>query len=234
MQDALSVASKRPRLAIDSNEYWSPKQAVQQITKIEEKFDLTWAEEPARRWDYDGLKLVSRSIKAAVSSGENVNDISDFYPLIANEAIDIVQVGSGTSGITGARQVANLAYAFELPVSLMNCQANFMAHLAAALPNHMALEVVDPGREHVLKFKHTIGDGFIHLSDEPGLGLQIDEKKLGKMEASKPPRTLNMPFPRRDGAGLAVVPPAPGEAPWQSEWDRSQTKPAKTRARARR
>ena len=55
---------------------------------------------------------------------------------------------------------AGLAHAFELPVSLMNCQANFMAHLAAALPNHMALEVVDPGREHVLKFKHTVEDEF--------------------------------------------------------------------------
>ena len=232
VNEALSVASKRPRLSIDSNEYWTPKQAIQHITKIEEEFDLTWAEEPARRWDYDGLKLVSRGIRAAVSSGENVNDISDFYPLIANEAIDIVQFGQAC-GITGARQIANLAYAYELPFSLMNCQANFMAHLGAALPNHMAIEVVDPGREHVIKFKHTIEDGFVRLSDEPGLGIQIDEKRLAKMEASKPPRKLNMPFPRREGAGLYVLPPAPGERPWVSEWDRFQKKPAKAGGRVR-
>ncbi len=224
MDEALRKTTKRPHLAIDSNEYWSPKQAVQHIRKIEEKFDLTWAEEPARRWDYDGLRLVSRSIRAAVSSGENVNDISDFYPLIANEAIDLVQCGSGTSGITGARQVANLAFAFELPVSLMNCQANFMAHLGAALPNHSALEVVDPGREHVMKFKHHIEDGWIVLSDAPGIGIEIDEKRLARMKADRPPRPTNMPFARRDGAGLSVVPPAPGEVPWASEWDGSAKK----------
>ena len=40
MRDALSIASPRPRLMIDSNEYWSPKQAVRYIRQIEEKFDL--------------------------------------------------------------------------------------------------------------------------------------------------------------------------------------------------
>ena len=34
---------------IDSNEYWSPKQAIRFISEIEQTFDLTWAEEPARR-----------------------------------------------------------------------------------------------------------------------------------------------------------------------------------------
>ena len=61
MQDALSVASKHPVLTIDSNEYWSPKQAVRYIRQMEEKFDLAWVEEPARRWDYRGLRKVSGS-----------------------------------------------------------------------------------------------------------------------------------------------------------------------------
>ena len=233
VNEALKKASARPHLAIDSNEYWSPKQAVQHITKMEEKFDITWAEEPARRWDYDGLRQVSQGIRAAVSTGENVNDISDFYPLIANQAVDLVQFGQAC-GITGARQVANLAYAFELPFSLMNCQANFMAHLGAALPNHMAIEVVDPGREHVMKFSHHIEDGWVVLSDDPGIGIQIDEKKLAKMKADKPPREANWPFPRREGAGLVIVPPQPGEVPWGSEWDRFQKKPAGSRSKARR
>ncbi|MGH8314505.1 MAG: enolase C-terminal domain-like protein, partial [Steroidobacterales bacterium] len=53
MREALSVTSDRPLLMIDSNEYWSPKQAVRYIRQMERKFELTWAEEPARRWDYD-------------------------------------------------------------------------------------------------------------------------------------------------------------------------------------
>ncbi|MBI4220359.1 MAG: mandelate racemase/muconate lactonizing enzyme family protein, partial [Chloroflexi bacterium] len=134
MKEALSPAARRPRLMVDSNEYWSPKQAIRHISELERHSDITWAEEPARRWDYRGLRQVSRAIKAAVATGENVNDVSDFYGLIANEAVDVVQIGSGTTGITGAMQVAHMAYGFELPVSVMNCPANFMAHFAAALP----------------------------------------------------------------------------------------------------
>ena len=108
-------------LCIDSNEYWSPKQAIRFISKLEEKFDITWAEEPARRWDYNGLKKVSDNIKAAVATGENINDLAEFMPLIDNGAVDIVEVGMGTTGLTGAMKVANMAYAYELPVAMMNC-----------------------------------------------------------------------------------------------------------------
>ena len=115
MQEALEKSGKTPVLCVDSNEYWSPKQAIQHIRAFEEHYELFWCEEPARRWDYRGLRKVSQSVKAAVATGENLADIDDFMPLVANEAVDIVEIGSGTSGITGAMMVADLAYAFELP-----------------------------------------------------------------------------------------------------------------------
>lgn len=59
-----------------------------------------------------------------MATGENLNDISEFMALIVNEAVDVVQVGVGTSGITGALMVADMAHGFDLPVSLMNCPAN--------------------------------------------------------------------------------------------------------------
>ena len=45
------------------------------------------------------------------------------------KAVDVVEVGAGTTGITGAMQIAHTAATFELPVAMMNCPANFMAHL---------------------------------------------------------------------------------------------------------
>ena len=215
MREALSIASARPQLMIDSNEYWSPKQAVRYIRKMEEKFDLVWVEEPARRWDYDGLRLVSQQVSAAVATAENINSLADVYPLIANQAVDVVNVSALHSGVTGCRQIANLAYAFDLPVSMMNCQANFMAHIAAALPNHLSMEVVDPGREHCLKYDSRIEDGFIMLGDAPGFGIEVDEKKLADLKANPPTGKGRFPFPRRDGAGRYIVPPAPGEVPWR-------------------
>jgi L-alanine-DL-glutamate epimerase-like enolase superfamily enzyme len=217
MRDALSPASPRPQLMIDANEYWSAKQAVRYVHKLEEQFDLTWVEEPARRWDYDGLRLVSQQIRAAVATGENLKSIAEVYPLIANRAVDVVNISTGHSGVTGCRQIAHLAQAYEIPVSMMNCQANYMAHVAAALPNHNMMEVVDPGREHCLRFDNHIEDGFIHMGNAPGFGIEIDELKLAQLQANPPSGTGKFPFPRREGAGRYIVPPRPGEVPWDSE-----------------
>lgn len=215
MREALSVASAHPQLMIDPNEYWSPKQAVRYIQQIEEHFDLLWVEEPARRWDYDGLRLVSEQVKAAVASAENVNSMADVYPLIANQAVDVLNVSILHSGVTGCRQTSNMAAMYHLPVSMMNCQANFMAHVAAALPNHTIMEVVDPGREHCLKFSSTIEDGHIVLDNEPGFGIEINEAKLAELQRNPPTGKGKFPFPRREGAGLYLVPPTEGEVPWR-------------------
>ena len=208
VKDALSKASDRPLLCIDSNEYWSPKQAIRFISKLEEKFDITWAEEPARRWDYNGLKKVSDNIKAAVATGENINDLAEFMPLIDNGALDIVEVGMGTTGLTGAMKVANMAYAYELPVAMMNCPGNTMAHLATNLPNHMMMEVVDNGRELFFNTDHHIADGKIILGDKPGFGIDVDFDKLNELKVEKHsiPKHESYPFPRREGAGLIIKP----------------------------
>ena len=215
MHDALSVAAARPRLMIDVNEYWSPKQTVRFMHEIEKHYDITWIEEPARRWDYEGLSQVSRQIKAAVATAENLKSIGEVYPLIHNQAVDIINVSTATSGFTGCRQVAHLAYAYELPVSMMNCQANYMAHLAAALPNHLAMEVVDPGREHCLDFDNHIEDGFIVMGDKPGLGIEVDEEKLRALQENPPERKSDFPFARREGAGVYVKGIEEGEVSWK-------------------
>lgn len=216
MRDALGIASDHPVLMIDSNEYWSAKQAIRYISRMEQAYDLAWVEEPARRWDYRGLRLVSEQVKAAVATGENLNSVADFYPLIANRAVDVLNVAAGHSGITGCRQIAHMAHLHGLPVSMMNCQAEFMAHLAAALPNHVGMEVVDPGREQCLRFSSRIEDGHILLSDQPGLGIEIDEEALAELQANPPHGYGQFPFARREGAGRYLVPPGPDEVPWET------------------
>jgi L-alanine-DL-glutamate epimerase-like enolase superfamily enzyme len=210
MQEALATSGKEPVLTIDSNEYWSPKQAIRYIQRIEQDYDLTWVEEPARRWDYRGLRKVSQAVRAAVATGENLDDISDFAPLISNEAVDVVEVGQGTSGITGSMMIAEMAYGNDLPVALMNCPANYTAHLAAALPNHLMMEVLNAGRDVLMHVDNHIEDGRIILGDEPGLGITFDEDKLAAatVEAPSPQASVGS-WGRRRGA--ALYPVGPGE-----------------------
>ena len=206
MREALATSGREPILLIDSNEYWSPKAAIQHIRYFERHFDIFWAEEPARRWDYTGLRKVSEAVNAAVATGENLDDAADFRALIEHRAADILQIGVGTGGITGALRVAQMADGFDLPVSVMNCPGNYMAHFAAVLPNHIWMEVVDAGRDVVFSHDSRIENGYIILGDRPGNGIQFDLEKLHEYRVTE----LSMssapsPWGRRRGAGLYPV-----------------------------
>jgi len=214
MCDALSIASDHPILMIDANEYWSPKQAVRFVRELEKTYDIAWVEEPARRWDYTGLRKVSEQVGAAVATGENLNSLAEFYALFDNRGVDVVNVSQFHSGVTGCRQIAHFALAHGLPVSMMNSQAELAAQIAAALPNHTMMEVVDPGREHCLIYDHRIEDGHIVLSDAPGLGIEVDFEVLAGLQAKPPTGKGRFPLSRREGAGRYIVPPHEGEVPW--------------------
>ncbi|MBM4436986.1 MAG: mandelate racemase/muconate lactonizing enzyme family protein [Actinobacteria bacterium] len=212
MRDALRGRTPRPELMIDANEFWSPKQAIRKIRALEEHFDLTWVEEPARRWDYRGLRLVSESVRAAVATGENLDHIGEFMALLDQRAVDIVQVGSSTTGITGALTVAEMAYGFEVPVSVMNSPGSFMAHLAAALPNHTMLEVLAAGRDAVFSIDARLENGWIELGPKPGLGLVFDPEKLARYRVESVAReAVASPWGRRQGAALYDNPPSEAE-----------------------
>jgi L-alanine-DL-glutamate epimerase-like enolase superfamily enzyme len=117
-----------------------------------------------------------------------------------------VEVGFWTSGITGAMMVADMAYGYEIPVAMMNCPGNFMAQVAAAMPNHMMMEWVAAGREACFTTDATVKDGWIVLGNAPGIGIVYDEEKL-KFLASKGFTSEQRLFPgRRQGAGLYEVP----------------------------
>ncbi|WP_144097554.1 mandelate racemase/muconate lactonizing enzyme family protein [Croceicoccus sediminis] len=214
MQEALSIASDKPELMIDANEYWSARHAIRWMARIEEKFDIVWVEEPAARHDYLGLRQVSDSIRASVASAENLKSLEQVSPLLANRSASILNLSANHSGVTGCRQIAQAAHGFGVSVSMMNCQANFMAHVAAALPNHTMMEVVDPGREHCLTFDNWIEDGHIVMGEAPGFGIGVREDVLAMLQADPPQGKGKFPFPRREGAGLYIVPPQPGEVPW--------------------
>ena len=100
-------------------------------------------------------------------------------------------------------KVADLAYAYEVPVTMMNCAANFMAHLAAVLPNHIMMEVLDNGRDAVFTHTHEIEDGWIVLNDEPGLGFTFDQEKLDAHPVTESAGLFG--WGRRQGAGLYIA-----------------------------
>lgn len=206
MREAITAGSgtTRPSLMVDANEFWTPKQAIRRISEIEREFDLVWVEEPVRRDDHRGLARVSRGIRAAVATGENLNSISQFVPLLQHEAADVVQVSVQATGITTALRIAEMSDALGLPIALVNCPGRYAAHVAAVLPNHLMMEVIDAGRDAAFRSDHRLEGGWIVLGDAPGLGITFDEERLAALAVNEPSsETLGATYLRATDSGIS-------------------------------
>ncbi len=206
MRDALAQGSgtTRPSLMIDANEFWTPKQAIRRIAEMEREFDLVWAEEPVRRDDHRGLRRVSRGVHAAVATGENLASIAEFVPLLLHEATDVIQITVQATGVTTALRIAEMSDALGLPVALVNCPGRYAAHVAAVIPNHLMMEVVDVGRDAVFQSDHRLENGWIVLGDAPGLGITFDEERLAQHAVERPSaETLGATYRRAADSGIS-------------------------------
>ena len=217
IRDALTEGSgnSRPSLMIDANEFWSPKQAIRRISELERRFDLVWAEEPVRRDDHRGLARVSRGVRAAVATGENLTSISQFAALIQSEAVDVVQISVQATGITAGLQIAEMSDAFALPIALVNCPGRYAAHLAAVVPNHLMMEVLDAGRDVVFRTDHRLESGQIVLADAPGLGIIFDEERLAEHLVERPTAaSSSAAYRRAEDSGISEPGiPVPARSP---------------------
>jgi L-alanine-DL-glutamate epimerase-like enolase superfamily enzyme len=188
----------------DANESWNHAQAVRYVTAIEERMDLTWVEEPLRRWDAAGLAALRGKVRAAIASGENLTGLEQYRPLLAANALDVVQVGN-VWGITHFLRVATLAHAHDLPVSPVAYNANPVAHAAAAVPNLLTYEVQDLAFPVGLDVDQQFDDGGIVLGERPGLGILVDESVTTSAGTTAPPPTATGPHIRPERAALRLV-----------------------------
>ncbi|WP_425839060.1 mandelate racemase/muconate lactonizing enzyme family protein [Microbacterium sp. PA5] len=178
VQSSLSRNSPHPALMLDANESWNLKQAVRYVSAVEAELDLAWIEEPLRRWDAHGHARLTRSVKAAVATGENLTGLEQFRTLFDLGAVDIVQTGA-VWGITHFLRLAYAAHARDLPISPVGLTSNpAVTHAAAAVPNHLTAEVQDLGAPFGVSLDEHIADGGIVLGDLPGAGVAVDEAAI--------------------------------------------------------
>jgi L-alanine-DL-glutamate epimerase-like enolase superfamily enzyme len=176
VRDVLTEAGRgsRPGLMLDVNEAWTRKQAVRHVHELERTLDLTWIEEPVRRWDAEGLAVVGRGVRASVATGENLTGLEQYRPLLAAGAVDIVQTAA-VWGITHFLRVSALAHAHDLPVSPIGTTPIALLHAATSVPNHLISELQDLRPPLGVSVDLTVEDGTFILGDSAGLGVSIDE-----------------------------------------------------------
>lgn len=204
VRDVLAEAGRgaRPGLMLDVNEAWTRKQAVRHVCELERTLDLTWIEEPVRRWDAEGLAAVGRGIRASVATGENLTGLEQFRPLLAAGGVDIVQTAA-VWGVSHFLRVSALAHAHDLPVSPIGSTPVALLHAATSVPNHIASELQDLSPPLGLSLDLRVEDGAFVLGDSPGLGITVDEQAI---DAHRPDaRPAEGPHIRPEHAGRRLL-----------------------------
>ncbi|MEV0231797.1 mandelate racemase/muconate lactonizing enzyme family protein [Nonomuraea sp. NPDC050786] len=211
VRDVLTEAGhgSRPGLMLDVNEAWTRKQAVRHVCELERALDLTWIEEPVRRWDAEGLAAVGRGIRASVATGENLTGLEQFRPLLAAGAVDIVQTAV-VWGVTHFLRVSALAHAHDLPVSPIGSTPVALLHAATSVPNHLASELQDLRPPLGLSLDLYVEDGAFILGDSPGLGITVDEPAINAFTRRPDARAAEGPHIRPEHAGRRLLAVAGG------------------------
>jgi galactonate dehydratase len=162
--------------------------AVDMIRKLE-RFDPIWCEEPVAPESIELLAEVKRQARVPIAAGERLYTLVDFQRLIACRAADVVQMDvAHCGGILTAKKIAALAAVQDLriaphcsvgPVALAAC-----LHVDASTPNFMIQEAFGefdvPWRNSLVKGWNPIRNGDFFLSEQPGLGLDIDEEVIAE------------------------------------------------------
>ncbi len=181
-------------LGLDANNGYSVSTAIQQGRKFE-KLGIDHFEEPLPNWDLPGLKQVADALDVAVSAGEQDSYRWWFHQLVLLGDPDILQPDIlNAGGPSEVKRICELATTWNKPIMPHSPQAgiNSMASLHvyatvqnATRPHEFSTEfsgpledVADLYGEGVLPVK-----GELHLSDKPGLGIELNETAVASLSA---------------------------------------------------
>ncbi len=163
----------------------------EKVAKALEPLNLMWLEEPVPAENIDAYKRIAEQTSTPICAGENVYLAYGFRPLLDSGGVDIIMPDLQKAGGLGEGQrIANLANLYYVPFaphmvsSYLAAMAS--AHVCASVPNFMILEWqtyfhTDPMFQEIVTFDGPmIEDGFLPLSDKPGIGVDINEEAMRK------------------------------------------------------
>jgi len=188
-------ANQAFRLALaehDEGPRWDLATATN-VARALEDLDVYWLEEPLGRTDYEGMRELRRRTSLRIAGGELVWQLSDYVRLAEERCLDILQPDAAIfGGISVSRKVAVIAEAHGLGVAPhtwttgIGLLANMQVMAASANCDWCEFPYEEPGwtveaRDAILAENITVDpEGFVHMSDRPGLGIVVDEDRLEK------------------------------------------------------
>ena len=158
--------------------------AIKVAQAVESIRPLFFEDPLAPEWSESWMAL-RRSTRLPIMTGENMELAEWAIPFLQNQAVDIFQpdiINSG--GITGVKMIADLAARYRIPIALHNVSGLMLnmasQQLAAAVFNCPRIECA-AGADRLqwaTKNPIVIRNGSMKVSNEPGLGVDLDQEYL--------------------------------------------------------
>ena len=179
-------------LGFDANNGYSVSTAIQQGRKFEE-LGIDHFEEPLPNWDLPGLKQVADALDVAVSAGEQDAYRWWFHHLVLLGDPDILQPDIlSAGGPSEVKKIFDLATMWNKPVMPHSPQAGINS--MASLHTYSTVQNATRPHEFSTEFSGPLDDvhelygdvvipikGQMHLSDRPGLGIELNETAVTKL-----------------------------------------------------
>jgi mannonate dehydratase len=172
----------------DVHDRLTPIQAAQLARELE-PYHLFFLEDPIPVENKDGLRLLRQHTTTPIAIGERFNSKWDCLPLITDQLIDYVRSPmSKSGGVTELRKIATIAEPFQVktafqgPSDLGPLAYAATVHLDLAIPNFGIQEWAEfpPQMAELFPGLPTFRDGYLYVSDAPGLGVEVNEAELEK------------------------------------------------------
>ncbi|MBL3701258.1 mandelate racemase/muconate lactonizing enzyme family protein [Sulfitobacter sp. BDSS02] len=170
----------RADLLFGTHGQFTPAGAIR-LGKALEPYQLLWYEEPVPPDDVPGMARVAAAVNIPVATGERLTTKAEFAALLQSGAASILQPALGRAGgIWEMKKVAALAEAYNaqmaphLYAGPVEWAANL--HLATSIPNLLLAETIEtPFHNDLIRGSIKVENGYVTLSDAPGLGIDVDE-----------------------------------------------------------
>ncbi len=152
-----------------------------------EKYNLFWMEDPTPAEDQSVLRIIRQHTTVPIAIGEVFNTVWNYKQLIEEDLIDFIRVSAVYGGgITHVRRIVELAALHNVRTGFHGAPSHSpismaaQGHLNVWAPNFGIQEYLvlgTPECDALFPSEHYYEDGAFYVSDEPGLGVDFDEKE---------------------------------------------------------
>lgn len=179
-----SVLDKNEVLVADANTGWKITDARRVVHAVRE-LDI-YIEQPCT--SYEHCLSIRRGTPLPFILDENIDGIAMLLRAYSDQAMDAINLKiSKVGGLTKARQIRDLCVALGIPMTIEDSWGGdvttaTIAHLAHSTAQSMRFSSTDFNSYVTVSVAENPPrriNGKISASDEPGLGIRLDRKKLG-------------------------------------------------------